>query len=84
MLAYIIRRLFWFIPTLAAVSIVAFAIIQLPPGDFVTALQAQMVADDQLNPEVLAELRARYGLDQPFLVQYWRWITGIVLHGDLG
>lgn len=84
MLAYVIRRLFWFIPTLAAVSIVAFAIIQLPPGDFVTALQAQMVADDQLNPDVLAELRVRYGLDQPFLVQYWRWMTGIVLHGDLG
>jgi peptide/nickel transport system permease protein len=84
MLAYIVRRLFWFIPTLAAVSLVSFAIIQLPPGDFVTSLQAQMVADGDVDQGVLDDLRVRYGLDQPFLVQYWRWISAIVLRGDLG
>lgn len=86
MLAYIIRRLLYMIPTLIGVSFVAFAIIQLPPGDFMTTMLGYM-ADAQgsdLTPEFEATLRAQYGLDQPLIFQYFRWITGILFHGDFG
>jgi peptide/nickel transport system permease protein len=67
-------------------SIVAFAIIQLPPGDFATTYVASQAAQgDSANAqEVLAQLRASYGLDQPLPVQYLKWIWGIVTRGDFG
>jgi peptide/nickel transport system permease protein len=71
--------------TLAAVSIATFFIIGLPPGDYVSTLQAQMEARGQeIEQERLAELRGRYGLDDPFLVQYGKWMSGILVHGDFG
>lgn len=85
MLAYVFRRLLYMIPTLIAISIVAFALIQLPPGDFVTTLAAQMSQQgDTIDSTTLAMLREQYGLDRPIWVQYWLWITKIVLHGDFG
>jgi peptide/nickel transport system permease protein len=81
---YIIRRLLYFIPTLLGISFITFAIIQLPPGDFLTAYEARVSASgDQADLERLAVLRERYGLDQPFYVQYWKWFSG-VLQGDFG
>jgi len=91
MLEYIIRRILLAIPTLVAISIISFVVIQLPPGDFLTSYIAQIRADegDQAANEAaqsgrVAVLRARYGLDQPIQVQYWRWITNILLRGDFG
>lgn len=84
MTAYIIRRILWFIPTLLAVSIVSFAIIQLPPGDYLTVLEAQMGAEGDYSPEVVERLRERFGFDQPFIVQYGKWMWAILAHGDLG
>jgi peptide/nickel transport system permease protein len=85
MLGFILCRLLLVIPTLIAVSIVTFVVLQLPPGDFldsyIAALQAQ---GEQVDEEALAELRVRYGLDQPLHVQYLQWIGGIVLRGDFG
>jgi len=84
LLGFIIRRLVWTIPFLFAVSLVAFALIQAPPGDYVTTFAATLAASgDMVDQERLALLRQRYGLDEPFIVQYWRWITG-VLQGDFG
>ena len=84
LLGFIIRRLVWTIPFLFAVSLVAFALIQAPPGDYVTTFAATLAASgDMVDQERLALLRERYGLDEPFIVQYWRWITG-VLQGDFG
>jgi len=84
LLGFVIRRLIWTIPFLFAVSIVAFALIQAPPGDYVTTFAATLAASgDMVDQERLALLRERYGLDQPFIVQYWRWISG-VLQGDFG
>jgi peptide/nickel transport system permease protein len=84
MYAYILRRILWSIPFLFAVSLLAFVIMQLPPGDFVTSYAAKLTADGQtVDPARLDAMRERFGLDQPFLVQYWKWITG-VLHGDFG
>ena len=85
MLGFIIRRLLYMIPMMFAISVVTFIIIQLPPGDFLTALQARLASQSEtIDPGVLEGLRERYGLDQPEIVQYWKWISGIVLRGDFG
>jgi peptide/nickel transport system permease protein len=84
LLGYVLRRILWAVPFLFAVSIVAFALIQAPPGDYLTTFAATLAASgDMVDQERLEALRTRYGLDQPFIVQYWRWITG-VLRGDFG
>lgn len=85
MIEYIIRRVFYMVPTVVAVSLVAFIVIQLPPGDFLTSLVAGMAAQGEaIDEAALVALRERYGLGQPLYVQYWKWISGIVLHGDFG
>ncbi len=83
MAAYVGRRLIAMAVMLVLVSMVSFAIIQLPPGDFLTTLMAGMEsgAADQAQIEYLRE---RYGLDQPIYVQYWKWISAILFHGDFG
>lgn len=85
MTGYIIRRVLYMIPTLILISIVSFAIIQLPPGDYLTALVSQLEAQgESVDPAQLAALEERYGLGEPFYAQYWKWISNIVLHGDFG
>ncbi|APU16446.1 MULTISPECIES: ABC transporter permease [Actinoalloteichus] len=85
MLRFIIMRVLHVIPTLVAISVIAFFIIQLPPGDFLTTQIASLEAQGQsLDPAQLDALRARYGIGDPFWVQYWKWISNILLHGDFG
>jgi peptide/nickel transport system permease protein len=85
MLAFILRRTLMVVPTLVAVSFIAFVILQLPPGDFLDSYIAQLRSQGEVVDEnAILELRTRYGLDQPMLVQYWNWISGIVLRGDFG
>ena len=77
MLAYIARRLLGMIPMLILISILTFIIIQLPPGDFFTTLQAEVAATGGgQNKETIQRLQEVYGLDKPLYVQYWRWIKG--------
>ena len=84
MLQFVIRRLFIFLPMLFLMSVVAFAIIQAPPGDFLTDYIAQLQATGELADESEVEaLRAQYGLNQPMYVQYLKWVYGIV-QWDLG
>ena len=84
MLIFILRRLLWMIPSFFAVSVVAFTIIQLPPGDFVTSYAADLATSGSpADPATLAAMRIRYGLDQPMVFQYFRWV-GNALQGDLG
>jgi peptide/nickel transport system permease protein len=67
-----------------AISVLAFVIIQLPPGDYITAYIAQMTASGTIVSQQLADaLREQYGLDQPLWVQYWRWMK-LVLRGEFG
>ena len=84
MLVYIIKRLLLLPLLLFIFSVVAFILIQAPPGDFVTSYVAELAASgssmDQLQIEALRNL---YGLDQPYYVQYFKWIMRI-LQGDLG
>lgn len=85
MLRYTAWRILYMIPTLVAISIIAFIVIQLPPGDFLSSYVAELASrGESVDRAQLAALEARYGLNDPFYVQYWRWISGIVLHGDFG
>ncbi len=73
------------IPTMFAVSIVAFIIIQLPPGDYLTSYLANLsAAGETVEQEVLDALNERFGLDQPIYVQYAKWIGNIITKGDFG
>lgn len=84
MLSYIIRRFFAGIVTIWAASILSFLIIQLPPGDYVTAYIAQLQSTGSVITAGEAEaLRIQYGLDQPIYVQYLKWI-GLMLQGNFG
>jgi peptide/nickel transport system permease protein len=84
-LTYIGRRCLYMIPTLFAISVVAFAIIQLPPGDYLTALVTKLQSQgDQVDPAMLEGLRHRYGLGEPIYQQYATWIGNILFHGDFG
>ncbi|MEV0797208.1 ABC transporter permease [Kribbella sp. NPDC050281] len=85
MLRFLVRRLLWMAVTLAAISFVTFVVIKLPPGDYTSTVIANAEARGQDIPDSqIAELKRHYGLDKPFLVQYLTWISGVVLHGDLG
>jgi peptide/nickel transport system permease protein len=84
-LRYVAKRVMFMVPTLVAISVVAFILIQLPPGDFVTSLAASASSSgNSVDPATLEQLRHDYGLDQPIWVQYWIWISKIVFHGDFG
>lgn len=72
------------VPTLLLVSVATFIIIQLPPGDYLDSLAAEMGEAGVDNTSVLESLRRQYGLGEPFYVQYFKWMRGILLHGDFG
>ena len=85
MLQFMIRRILLMIPTIFAISIVVFIIIQLPPGDFLTTLVAAMSSQGEtVNPAALEALKEQYGLGQPVYVQYFKWMSNIILRGDFG
>ena len=84
MLQYVLRRLLLLIPTVLLISIIAFIVMQLPPGDFLTNYMIQLEASGQeVDRAMIETLRKRYGLDQPFYVQYFLWLKGF-LRGDFG
>lgn len=84
MISFVLRRLLGMVPTLILVSILTFIIIQLPPGDFMTSLQALAASSgsgaDQASMDTLRHI---YGLDEPVTVQYFKWVGGFV-RGDFG
>ena len=84
LLRYVLRRILLMIPTLVAISIVTFIIIQLPPGDFLSSQIEEMRAQGEaLQGGKIQYLRDLYGLDRPLWEQYLYWAWGL-LHGDLG
>jgi peptide/nickel transport system permease protein len=78
MLSLLGKRLLQLLPTVFFVSVIIFLLQQLLPGD-----PATVMAGEENDPEVIAQIRAQYRLDQPLPVQYIYWIGG-VLKGDLG
>jgi peptide/nickel transport system permease protein len=93
MLRYTLHRLLIMIPTLLVISFITFAIIKLPPGDFLSNQIAELQSQgDKAALEKVDFLRKQYGLDRPFIEQYAVWVglwpgergfSGL-LQGDLG
>jgi peptide/nickel transport system permease protein len=84
MIQYATRRVAFMVLTLLLISILSFVIIQLPPGDFLTAYIERMEeAGLQRDQATIDGLIKRYGLDQPMHMQYLKWMGGI-FHGDFG
>ncbi len=84
MLAHLLRRLVLACATCAVISIFAYIIIRLPPGDFVDVYIADLAASGSaISLEQADAMRRAYGLDRPVYVQYWLWMER-VLSGDLG
>ncbi len=79
MFGYILRRLLQVIPVFFGATLLIYFMVFALPGDPIVAL----FGDKTPNPAVVEQLRAEYHLDQPFLVQYFYYITGI-FQGDLG
>jgi ABC-type dipeptide/oligopeptide/nickel transport system permease component len=75
---YIVRRLLLTVPTVLGTSLLVFLILHLVPGD-----PATVIAGPTAPADVVANIRTQLGLDQPILVQYWRYLSS-ALHGDLG
>lgn len=83
--SFMLRRILYVIPALIAVSLISFLVIAVPPGDFVTRTAELAAAQGDIMPLAEQEaMRRAYGLDRPIMVQYWNWITGVVLRGDFG
>jgi peptide/nickel transport system permease protein len=84
MRSYVISRIIGMFPTLILISVIVFTVIQLPPGDIVSAtldrLQAQGV---EVSAEQIQNLRAQYNLDKPIYQQYFHWVINFV-QGDMG
>jgi peptide/nickel transport system permease protein len=84
MVRYIIQRLFVIIPTLFLVALLGFIIMEAPPGDYVEIYILQQEAQGNTSVrEQEAELRARFGLDQPAAVRFFVWL-GDLAQGDFG
>ena len=83
-LPYVIKRILWVIPTLLIIALVSFGIVSLMPGDFFTRYKVE-AAQSGFDPEEYhgAMLMLR-GLDKPWIVQFYYWLEGIILHGDFG
>lgn len=77
MLNYTLRRVLVAIPTLLVLIVLTFVLMYAAPG-------TPFTSDRVLPPEIMARLDAKYGLDQPFLVQLWRYIWGIISAFDFG
>ena len=78
MLAFIARRLIATIPVLLFVAVFVFMLLRLTPGD-----PAAIIAGDNATADQVDAIRAKLGLDEPLLTQFWIW-SGSVLSGDFG
>lgn len=84
MLYMLQRRLLATIVTLVLISVVAFALIELPPGDFVDSYAGKKIQGGAIITQgELNEMRTKLGLDRPIYVQYFKWV-GALAHGDMG
>ena len=88
MIRFFVHRLLSSILILIVITIVAFTIIQIPPGDFADVYKQELVAlggtSEAEAEEAANKLRDKYGLLDPLPFQYLKWIGAIVLHGDFG
>ncbi|PIE54391.1 MAG: peptide ABC transporter permease [Dethiosulfovibrio peptidovorans] len=79
MFTYIFRRVLMLIPVLIGVTFIVFSMLFITPGD-----PARMVLGDQAPQEAVDKLRSEMGLNDPFFVQFGRYVYKAVVHGDIG
>lgn len=80
MRTYLLRRIFTLIPLLLGVTLLAFLLIYLAPGDFLS----QMAENPMISAETIEAMRVKFGLDKPWYVQYGLWLKNVFLHLDFG
>src|SRR5437867_3762955 len=80
MRTFILRRLLQTIPLLFGITTLTFLLMQLAPGDFFST----MILNPQISRETIEAMRHRFGLDQPWYVQYFIYLKNIILHFDFG
>ena len=84
MFSYLVQRVLLMIPTLIAISIITFVIIQLPPGDYLSTYIAELQSQgENVDTENRSPFGVQYGLDRPIIEQYSLWVVGM-LQGDFG
>lgn len=83
MLVYVLYRLMNMALVLFIVAVLTFVIIQLPPGDYLTTMMARMAEGGNIDQARIDALRLRFGLDDPWHIQFWAWFTNMV-RGDFG
>jgi peptide/nickel transport system permease protein len=84
MLSYIFRRVLIMIPTLLAISMIVFVIIELPPGDYLESYVAELQSQGEtVDAEQIEFLREQYGFADPPVQRYLKWVAGM-LQGDFG
>src|SRR6266436_8387017 len=84
MLGYLVHRILIMIPTLIAISVVIFTIINLPPGDYFSTYIAELQSSGEAaDLAKIHFLQVQYGFDRPLWEQYLYWVAGL-LQGDMG
>ena len=84
MLRYTVHRLIVMVPTLLAISVMVFVIIQLPPGDYFTTYVDELKSQgENVSADRIEFLKQQYGFDRPPVEQYFVWVFGM-LRGDFG
>ena len=85
MLSYIAYRVLQFVPLLLMISVLTFAIIELPPGDYLTMHIYQLEqAGTRVSEAEIARLTQQYGLDKPITQRYLLWMWNMIRYGNLG
>lgn len=85
MLKYILKRFLVMIPMMICISALVFFIIQLPPGDYMTTYISHMEkSGEQFSMATIQQMRQQYGLDDPWYIQYFKWMSNILFRGDFG
>jgi len=79
MARFLVRRLINMIPLILGITFLSFLVMSLVPGDFLSQLRM----NPAISPEVIRQMQAQFGLDQPLLVRYFKWLWA-VLHLNLG
>ena len=80
MRTYVLRRILQILPLLLGISALTFLLLQLAPGDFLN----QFAENPAISPEMLDSMRRRFGLDQPWWVQYGMYLKNVLFHFDFG
>ncbi len=82
---FMLRRLTYAVVAIFVISLVSFAVIQLPPGDYVTDMINRVrLTGGKLDPEFEQRMRDVYGFNQPMIVQYAKWMGNIITRGEFG